>query len=80
MYVGWFSVYNLFVFSAVGYLLTMVGCMCFMFLIYAGICVDVCGVVCVVECSLFLASGCCLLCCHVVYCSRCVGKWFLSYL
>ena len=30
------------------------------------VCVDVCGVVCVVECYSFLVSGCCLLCYYVV--------------
>ena len=35
-----------------------------------GVCVNVCGVVCVVECRLFLSSGCCLLCCSgCVVCS-----------
>ena len=33
-----------------------VGCLC---IVYG-------GVVCVVECCLFLVSGCCLLCCDVV--------------
>ena len=31
-----------------------------------GVCVNVCGVVWVVVCCLFLTSGCCLLCCDVV--------------
>ena len=31
-----------------------------------GICIDISGVVCVVECCLFLESGCCLLCYYVV--------------
>ena len=31
-----------------------------------GVCVNDCGVVCVVVCCLFLTSGCCLLCCDVV--------------
>ena len=31
-----------------------------------GIYLDVCDVVCVVECCLFLESGRCLLCCYVV--------------
>ena len=31
-----------------------------------GVCVNVCGVVCVVVGCLFLTSGCCLLCCDVV--------------
>ena len=43
--------------------------MCFMFVLIVygvGVCVNVGGVVCVVECYLFLTSGCCLLCCDVV--------------
>ena len=31
-----------------------------------GVYVNVCGVVCVVVCCLFLTSGCCLLCCDVM--------------
>ena len=31
-----------------------------------GVCVNVCGVVCVVVSCLFHMSGCCLLCCNVV--------------
>ena len=31
-----------------------------------GVCVNVCGVVCVAVWCLFLMSGCCLLCCDVV--------------
>ena len=41
--------------------------MCFMFAVYGvGISVDVCGVVYLVECCLFIESRCCLLCWHVV--------------
>ena len=41
---------------------------CFdLFVVYGvGICIDVCDVVCVIECCLLLKSGCCLLCCHEV--------------
>ena len=45
--------------------------MCFMFVLILassmvlGVCINGCGVVCVV-CCLFLTSGCCLLCCDVV--------------
>ena len=40
-------------------------CLNFGIIYGVGVCVNVCGVVCVV-CSLFLTSGCCLLCCDVV--------------
>ena len=44
--------------------------MCFIFVLCVvygvWISVDICGVVCIVECCLFLASGCYLLCCYVV--------------
>ena len=46
--------------------MTMVMYMCFMFVVYGvEIYVDVCGVICVVKCCLFLESGCYLLC-HLV--------------
>ena len=52
---------NFVVFSVVEYLLTMVLCLCFDLCVVdsVGICVDVWGVVCVVESSLFHESGCC---------------------
>ena len=40
---------------------------CHNFDVVYGVCVNVCGVVCVVVCCLFLTSGCCLLCCDVVW-------------
>ena len=45
--------------------------MCLMFVSFGvaycvGICVYLSGVGYIVECCLFLESGCCLLCCHVV--------------
>ena len=58
MYVEWRSIYNFVVISK--YLWTMLVCMCFMLaLIFLsvygfGIYVDVCGIVCVSECCLFL--------------------------
>ena len=49
-------------------MMTMVVCMnCrFVLICVFGVCVNVCGVVCVVECCLFLGSGCSLLCCYIV--------------
>ena len=61
---------SLFCFRLLRYLWTIVVCnvyvvhACFDLCVYgAGVCVNVCGVVCVVECCLFLESG--LLCCVV---------------
>ena len=41
-------------------------CLDFRIIYGVGVYVNVCGVVCVVVCCLFLTSGCCLLCCDVV--------------
>ena len=51
-------------------------CLDFCVVYGVGVCINVCGVVFVVVCSLFLTSGCCLLCCSVV------GVWgvIMSYL
>ena len=40
-----------------------------------GICVHLYGVVCVVECCLFLESGCCLLCC--MWCNGLLLLYFI---
>ena len=72
MYVEWYGVCNFVVISAVEVCVYYSGVSVFhvhfdLCVVYGiGICVDVCGVVCVVECCLFLESGSCLLCCYVV--------------
>ena len=40
--------------------------LCLNFGVVYGVYLNVCGVVCVVVCGLFLTSGCCLLWCDVV--------------
>ena len=54
-------------FQLLRYVLIMLVRLCFMFVVYGvGVCVNVCGVVCVVVYCLCLPSGCCLLYCAVV--------------
>ena len=67
MYVEWYSVCNFVAFSVVEICLTMVVYVfhvCFdLCIVYGvGVSVDVCGVVCVVECCLFLCLdvNCCV--------------------
>ena len=72
MYVEWYGVCNSVVFLGIELFVDYGGVyMCFLFcflcVVYGvGICVDVCGVVCVDGSWLFHKSGCCLLCCYIV--------------
>ena len=70
MYVGWCGVCNVVMVFPVEVFVGYVGVYMFCFYLFAvygvGFCVDVCGVVYVVECSLFLESGYCLLSCGLM--------------
>ena len=72
MYCEWYGVCDFVVLSVVevcadyGDVNVFYGCLNFGVVYGFGVCVNVCGVVCVVVYCLFLTSECCLLCCDVV--------------
>ena len=73
MYGEWYGVCDFVVLSVVevradyGGVTVCHVCLYFGVVYGVGVCLNVCGVVCVVIiCCLFLTSGCCLLCCDVV--------------
>ena len=72
MYCEWYGVYHFVVLSVVEVCADYGGvnvfhvCLNFGIVYGVGVRVNICGVVCVVVCYLFLTYGCCLLCCDVV--------------